>query len=65
MDHAVIEPRLHAGLDDAKKTIERVNQLGITFDSLLLELQQAGVLSFAKSYEELLASIEHKRKSFK
>ena len=65
MDHAVIEPRLHAGLDDAKKTIDRVIQLGILFDDLLLELQQAGVVSFAKSYEELLGSIEHKRKTFK
>jgi transaldolase len=62
MSQAVIEPRLHSGLDDAKRTLARVNELGLPFDNLLLELQEAGVVSFAKSYEELLASIEQKRK---
>jgi len=56
-----IAPKLHAGLAEAKQILAAVNAMGIGFDSLLKELQVAGVKSFADSYKELLASIDKKR----
>ncbi len=60
---ATVEPRLHAGLGEAKALVARLAAFGISFDSLLRDLQTAGVKSFSDSYAELLASIEAKRKA--
>jgi transaldolase len=60
---ADISPKLHAGASDAVKLITQVNAMGIPTDSLYVDLQKAGVKSFADSYRELLDSIETKRKS--
>lgn len=59
---AVIEPRLHAGLGDAKDLIAWIEGKGISMSGLLNELQVAGVKSFKDSYSDLLGSIEEKRK---
>ena len=59
-----IEPRLHAKLDDAKKQISDLKKLGVPFDQLMVELQADGVKIFADSYQELLNSVEQKRKTF-
>ncbi len=58
-----IEPRLHAGLEQAEALVARLGALGLSFDSMLRDLQVAGVKSFADSYKELLASIDAKRKA--
>ena len=58
-----IEPRLHAGLKQAEALVSRLGALGLSFDSMLRDLQVAGVKSFADSYKELLASIDAKRKA--
>jgi transaldolase len=58
-----IEPRLHAGLAQAEALVARLGALGLSFDSMLRDLQVAGVKSFADSYKELLASIDAKRKA--
>jgi transaldolase len=58
---AEISPKLHAGLDEAKKLVAAVNGMGINFDGLLHDLQVAGVKSFSDSYKDLLASIDQKR----
>lgn len=60
---ADISPKLHAGAADAVKLISQVNAMGIATDALYVDLQKAGVKSFADSYKELLDSIEKKRKS--
>lgn len=60
---ATIEPRLHGGAADAVALMSKVNALGVKTDDLLVELQRAGVKSFADSYRDLLQSIETKRKS--
>jgi hypothetical protein len=43
--------------------MSKLNGLGVKTDDLLVELQRAGVKSFADSYRDLLQSIETKRKS--
>ncbi|MEY4668250.1 MAG: transaldolase family protein [Pseudomonadota bacterium] len=60
---ADIKPNLHSGASHAVELIAKVNSMGIPTDSLYVELQKAGVKSFADSYRELLDSIETKRKS--
>lgn len=57
-----LETKLNANLANAAKIIEAVGTLGVNFKAALLELQDAGVKSFAQSYTELLASIDKKRK---
>lgn len=58
-----VEPRLHQGLAEAKALIAHVNKLGMNFDKLLLDLQVEGVKLFSDSFQELLDSIEKKRKA--
>lgn len=60
---AAISPKLHAGLDEAKKLLAAVNGMGINVEGLLHDLQVAGVKSFSDSYKDLLASIDQKRQS--
>jgi transaldolase len=60
---ATIEPRLHSGFAEAKELIVGLAPLGVDFEKLLIELQLAGVKSFADSYRDLLQSIETKRRS--
>ena len=63
LKEGTIQPRLHQGLAEAQSLISKVNAMGISFDSLLRDLQVAGVKSFADSYKDLLGSIEIKRRS--
>jgi transaldolase/glucose-6-phosphate isomerase len=60
---ADIAPKLHAGGAEAVQLVAKVNAMGISTDALYVDLQKAGVKSFADSYRELLDSIETKRKS--
>jgi len=60
---ATIEPRLHGGAAESVALMSKLNGLGVKTDDLLVELQRAGVKSFADSYRDLLQSIETKRKS--
>jgi transaldolase len=61
MEKARIEPRLHAGLDESKALIAKVQTLGVPVPKLLVDLQIEGVKLFADSYKELVDSVEQKR----
>ena len=63
LEGADVKPKLHEGAADAVQLISKVNAMGIPTDSLYLDLQKAGVKSFADSYRDLLDSIDTKRKS--
>jgi transaldolase len=60
-DHG--KPRLSVteGLEQARQIRERFAALGIDFDEVGQTLQQEGVESFSKSFEELLAAIKKQR----
>jgi transaldolase len=62
-DHGEAEVRIHAGLDDAHRMLEDLGDLGIDYDEVTRELEQEGVQSFGRSYDDLLATIraEHAR----
>lgn len=58
---ADIAPKLHTGLQEAKELLAWLESKSISMDALLMELQVAGVKTFADSYKDLLASIADKQ----
>jgi transaldolase len=62
IDHGKIAETLTAGLDDARQKLAKLADLGINLDSVTQQLQQDGVVAFAKPFEALMKSIEEKRK---
>jgi transaldolase len=62
IDHGIVERTLDRGMDDAKQAIREVEANGITMERVTGELIAEGVASFAKSFDELIATIESKRK---
>jgi transaldolase len=59
---ASIAPKLHSGIEESKRLLGWLESVGVSVGALLIELQVAGVKSFADSYKDLLASIEEKKK---
>jgi transaldolase len=62
IDHGQVERTLDRGLDDAKQALREVEASGISIERVTDELIEEGVASFAKSFDELLETIESKRK---
>jgi transaldolase len=56
-DHGDPKVRIHDGLDDAHRVLQELGSLGIDLDEVTRELEEEGVQKFAKSYDELLATI--------
>jgi transaldolase len=52
---------LDDGLDQARDLMEKLESLGISMEQVTQELEDEGVESFAKSYNELIDSIEKRR----
>lgn len=63
LQNASIEPNLHADVPAAGALLSSLRAQGVPFDKLMDELQAAGVKLFADAYQELLNSIETKRKA--
>ena len=61
LDHGRVERTLDRGLDDAKQALREVEASGISMERVTDELIEEGVASFAKSFDELIESIESKR----
>ena len=62
LDHGRVERTLDHGLNDAKQALREVEASGISMERVTEELLEEGVASFAKSFDELIDSIESKRK---
>ena len=62
LDHGTIERTLDRDLDGARQAIREVEAQGITMERVTGELIDEGVASFAKSFDELIETIESKRK---
>ncbi|MDJ0959872.1 MAG: transaldolase [Acidimicrobiia bacterium] len=61
-DHGVADgSALTRGLETAREEIGRLAELGIDFDQITAELQTEGVIAFADSFDDLLATIDAKR----
>jgi len=49
--------------DEARRTLEELKELGVDVEALGEKLQGEGVVSFERSYEELLAIVEERRRA--
>jgi transaldolase len=56
-DHGVVGEALTSDVAQARKTIEDLEQLGISIDSVCAELLDEGVVKFEKSFDSLLGAI--------
>ena len=59
-DHGTLERTVDADPDGALRTLERVAEVGIDMDDVASVLEDEGVASFAKSYDELLQVLADK-----
>ena len=55
---------IEQGLDDARKVISTLPEVGIDLKAVTQQLEDNGVEAFAKDYKKLLSSIEEKKGSF-
>src|SRR5918994_2702414 len=61
-DHGAVEPgSILEGVAEARKLIERLAELGVDYDDVVLTLEAEGVQKFADSFQELLDGIRAKR----
>jgi transaldolase/glucose-6-phosphate isomerase len=62
-DHGkIIEDAVRESLDEAAAVLGRLRAVGIDLDMITERLQQDGVAAFAASFDQLLASLEKKRR---
>jgi transaldolase len=62
LDHGRVERTLDRGVDEAREALREVEALGISIETVTDELIEEGVASFGKSFDELIESIESKRR---
>jgi transaldolase len=61
-DHGALEARIGNDLAGARRLFERLPALGVPVDALIDELEPEGVAAFAKSFDDLMAAIESRRR---
>ena len=62
-DHGVVESRIRNDVAGARAVIARLPALGVPVDTLIDQLEGEGVVSFAKSYDDLLGALETRVRS--
>jgi len=62
-DHGVVKRTVDAGVDDAQRVIDALEQNGISLDDVTDKLLVDGIASFGKSFETLLAGLQAKTKA--
>ncbi len=62
LDHGQVSLTIEEGLDQARFTLETLEDIGISMDQVTQELEDEGVAAFAHSYASLLESIATKRR---
>jgi transaldolase len=60
-DHGQVRRTIDEGVDEARATLAALKEAGIDIDAVTQQLEEEGVSSFAKSFDELLAGVEKKR----
>lgn len=61
-DHGVPRESVTRGWARAQARLEALDRLGIDLDEITEELQEEGVQAFARSFDQMLASVEEKRR---
>lgn len=62
--HGQARPTLETDLEQARQILEKLASTGIDLDQVTDELQQEGVESFAKSFDELAEALTKKQEEF-
>jgi transaldolase len=60
VDHGTLARTVDADLDGARRALEQVTDAGVDLDDVSAVLEEQGVASFVKSFDELLASLSAK-----
>jgi transaldolase len=60
VDHGTLARTVDADVDAARQVLDRLAEAGVDLDDVGAVLEEQGVASFAKSFEELLTSLEAK-----
>jgi transaldolase len=62
-DHGAVARTIDIGVDEAEETLDEVARLGVDLAEVTRVLEDEGVAAFAKSFEELLDTLEAKAAS--
>ena len=62
IDHGDVKRTLDTGVEQARQALREVEASGISIDRVTGELIEEGVASFSKSFDELIETIESKRR---
>jgi transaldolase len=60
-DHGEVALTLERDLDEAKRVFERIAEVGVDYDDVVVTLEQEGVQKFSDSFAELLDGVRAKR----
>jgi len=60
-DHGRVARTLEEGLDEARRLLEQIAEVGVDYDDVTQTLEEEGVQKFADSFDELLDGIRAKR----
>jgi transaldolase len=63
LDHGTVARSVDAGVDEARRTLDQIEALGISMEDVAKTLEDEGVAAFAKSFDELLQSLQDKASS--
>ena len=61
-DHGKVETRIRHDVPGARAVLARLTALGVPAESLIGELEGEGVQAFSKSFDDLLAALETRRR---
>jgi transaldolase len=61
-DHGTARRTIDAGIDEAREAVAALGAIGIDLAAITQQLEDEGVASFAKSFDDLLAGVEAKRR---
>ncbi len=60
LDHGTLARTVDDGVDEARRTLERLADVGVDMDDVAQLLEKEGVASFSKSYDDLSATLAGK-----
>ena len=61
LDHGNVERTVDADYDDAHRVMDQLAEVGISIDAVTAQLEEEGIDTFAKSYDDLLEGVAAKR----
>jgi transaldolase/glucose-6-phosphate isomerase len=62
-DHGTVKSTVDEGVAEAREVLRRLRAAGIDLDAVAETLQRDGVKSFARSYDQLIAALDAKRRT--